>query len=181
MIVLDHDVEGSDGERVQQVNGQEFYVAEYVLSGPGEEGQDGVDVAYVEGVVAELDQNTYQLEDTVDVAVVEKDPKDIALRYRVQALALIEQAQAADGLKPFVVTHMHRFGSSAYLLWAPEQPTEEQAALVLDSDYEPERQEGLEIEANLSLDELCGVAVASRLDAIMESSVSDDENSSAGT
>lgn len=164
LIVLDHDVEGSDGARVQSVDGQDFYVAEYVLAAPADDGHNGVDARYVRSVVAQLTPSC-----AVEVQQsLQTDSPDIALTYRVQALGLMQQAHAADGLRPFVVTHMHRFGSSAYLVWAPEQPTEDQASRVLDAQFEPARLETLEIETNLLLEELCGVAVASRLDLVPE-------------
>lgn len=167
LIVLDHDVEGSDGERVQSVDGQDFYIAEYVLDAPADDGQNGVDARYVKSVVAQLTPPR-QEGGSGGADSSKTDAADLALTYRVQALALMQQAHAADGLRPFVVTHMHRFGSSAYLVWAPEQPTEEQASRVLDAQFEPARLETLEIETNLLLEELCGVSVASRLDLIAD-------------
>ncbi len=86
-----------------------------------------------------------------------------ALALRAQALALLEQAKAIDGLQPFVVTHSHATGTSSYLAWAKSEPTEAQAASVLDAEFEPDRDEFLAIESNITLDELTGVSVSSRV------------------
>ena len=56
------------------------------------------------------------------------------------------------------MTHTHRSGQSTYLLWAKEPPTPEQCAAVLDSEFEPERDESLSVEENLLLEELTGVS-----------------------
>lgn len=99
---------------------------------------------------------------------------DQGLRMRVQALALLQQAAAMDRLKPYAVTHRHEHGSSTYLLWSHDVPSEAQAAAVLEADYEPEKGESLDIETLFSLEEICGIAPSSRLDEIAGSS--EDEN-----
>lgn len=88
---------------------------------------------------------------------------DRALLLRAQALALLQEAQAIDGLKPFTVTHTHREGESTYVVWAPEPPTEGQVEAVLESSFEPYRDETLVIEGCHTLEELTGVAIGSRL------------------
>ena len=90
---------------------------------------------------------------------------DRGLVLRCQALALLEQAAAVDGLKPFAVTHQHEFGASTYLLWSTAKPTESDAVEVLDSLFEPERNEWLTVEEDLTLQEMCGVSVGSRTPA----------------
>lgn len=97
-----------------------------------------------------------------------------ALSLRVQALGLMQEASAIDGLKPFSVTHNHQEGSSTYLLWAKGAPSEEDAAAVLEADYEPERDESLDIETVFSLEELTGVAVTARLPALLVSKAEED-------
>ena len=94
---------------------------------------------------------------------------DRGLQLRVQALALLEQARALDGLRPFTVTHAHSFGSSTYMLWSTTAPTAAQAQVVLDCDFEPHRDETLTIEDNFSLEEITGVALAARLHDNMDS------------
>jgi hypothetical protein len=80
------------------------------------------------------------------------------LQLRVQAQALLQQAAEEDGLRPFSVTHRHEHGSTTAILWAARFPTEEQAATVLEAEYEPERGECLDIEAYFTLDEISGVS-----------------------
>ena len=89
---------------------------------------------------------------------------DRGLVLRCQALALLEQAAAVDGLKPFAVTHQHEFGVSTYILWSSKL-NECDAAAVLDSSFEPKRNEWLTIEEDLTLQALCGVSVGSRASA----------------
>ena len=61
-----------------------------------------------------------------------------ALSLRVQALALLQQAQQLDGLKPFLIHHSHQYGTTGYLVWGTEEPDEVTAAKLLDSEYEPD-------------------------------------------
>lgn len=86
-----------------------------------------------------------------------------ALALRSQAMALLQQAAALDGLKPFIVVHNHVSGTSSYVAWSRCEPTNSQAASVLDFEFEPERKEWLAIESNITLDELVGLLVSSRV------------------
>lgn len=97
---------------------------------------------------------------------------------RTKALALLQEAQAVDGLKPFTVTHTHSFGESTYVLWAAEKPTQEQAEAVLDSEFEPDHEETLAVEDCFSLEEMSGVAVTARLPDLLESLQSPDQDDS---
>lgn len=81
---------------------------------------------------------------------------DRGLVLRRQALALLEQAMAADGLKPFVVSHHHAYGSASYMLWSSSIPDEPAAVAVLQSEFEPERNEWISVEEMLPLHSLCG-------------------------
>lgn len=92
-----------------------------------------------------------------------------ALQLRIQAQALLEQAYAIDGLKPFSVTHHHRHGSSTYLLWADQAPDDHLAAELLGADFEPEVRESMEIVEGFTLKDLCGTAVASRFECLHDS------------
>ena len=89
-----------------------------------------------------------------------------ALQLRTQALALLQQAAAIDGLKPFGVTHWHDSGASTYIVWATAAPGEAEASKVLESEFEPDQGERLEIEDAFTLDELTGVAVWTRIDEL---------------
>lgn len=101
--------------------------------------------------------------------VAQQSVVDKGLLLRTKALALLQEAQAVDGLKPFTVTHTHSFGESTYVLWAAEKPTQEEAKAVLDSEFEPDREETLVVEDCFSLEEMSGVAVTARLPDILES------------
>ncbi|RUP30824.1 hypothetical protein [Curvibacter gracilis] len=91
-----------------------------------------------------------------------------ALKLRIEALALLQQAEALDRLKPYAVTHEHRSGSSTYFLWASHAPSTESACTVLDAPFEPELDETLDIMGDFTLDELTGVSIGSRLDNLVE-------------
>jgi hypothetical protein len=118
--------------------------------------------------------------DAVDSAPDSSSPSDPglasydkALQLRVEALALLEQAAALDGLQPFSVTHRHEYGASTYLLWAAEPPDENDAARVLDVDFEPDKDEELHVETQFTLEELVGVAVTTRLADLLEQEPND--------
>lgn len=97
------------------------------------------------------------------------DPKSTkALQLRTQALAILQEAQQLDGLKPYTVTHSHCAGNSTYIIWATSMPSEEQAKTVLDSAFEPWRDEHLTVEGHHFLDDVAGTSVTSRLPDIQE-------------
>ena len=78
---------------------------------------------------------------------------------RAQAAALLERAQALDGLKPFVALHSQRnLGDSPYLVWASSNPGH-RADEVLADEFDPER-DALTLldltEAGLTLSSLTG-------------------------
>lgn len=77
-----------------------------------------------------------------------------AAELRKQALALLEQATAIDSRRPYVIAHEHRFGTSTYLAWFKQQPSEAEAAASLDSEFEPDREETLTIEPITNLKDL---------------------------
>ena len=103
---------------------------------------------------------------------------DRGMLLRSKALALLQEAQVVDGLKPFTVTHTHSFGESTYVLWAAETPSQEEAEAVLDSEFEPDREETLVVEDCISLDEMSGVAVTARLRDILQSRQSPSQDDS---
>ncbi len=58
---------------------------------------------------------------------------------RAQAAALLERAQALDGLKPFLALHSQRNrGDSPYMVWASSNPGH-RADEVLTEEFDPER------------------------------------------
>lgn len=81
-----------------------------------------------------------------------------AEKLRQSALLLLEQANKLDGLKPYAVVHEHAYGTSAYMCWTntPDGLTQEEAKVVLDSEFEEDRDEVLTIQ-DLPLNELTGV------------------------
>lgn len=91
-----------------------------------------------------------------------------AMSLRVQALALLQQAQQLDGLKPFFIQHNHEYGFSGYLVWGTEEPDEDTAAKMLDSEYEPAKQEGIDIHSDLTLEEIAGTSVTHRVPDVLE-------------
>jgi len=48
--------------------------------------------------------------------------------------------------KLYVVIHEHRHGTSVWALWAEMLPSEEQAVMSLEIDFEPDREEFICIE-----------------------------------
>lgn len=99
------------------------------------------------------------------------DNETKALQLRTKALALLKEAATLDGLKPYGVTHHHAYGASTYLLWAAEVPNEDEATRVLDAEYEPDKDEEINIETSLTLEELTGVAVTARLPDILAAAI----------
>lgn len=105
---------------------------------------------------------------------MDKDTKALALR--VQALGLLQEAQALDGLRLFVVTHHHEYGASVYLVWSDDSPSEEDACLVLDAEFEEDRNESIDIDPSLTLEEMTGVAPASRMAALCALAAGEEED-----
>ncbi|OBY87022.1 hypothetical protein ACM14_02505 [Delftia sp. JD2] len=98
------------------------------------------------------------------------DPKSTkALQLRRQALAMLQEAQQLDGLKPYTVTHTHCAGCSTYVIWAESMPSEAHAKSVLDCEFEPWRDEQLSVEGHHFLDDIAGASETSRLPDILES------------
>lgn len=93
------------------------------------------------------------------------DPQSTeALSLRAQALALLQRAQEIDGLHPYLIHHSHEYSQTGYLIWAPgPELSEEAAASVLESSFEPEKNEFLDIESGVSLEEVAGIDVSKRL------------------
>lgn len=48
--------------------------------------------------------------------------------------------------KMYAVCHTHEYESSMYVIWSLVHPTEEQAVEALNLDYEPEKEERVDIE-----------------------------------
>ena len=103
-----------------------------------------------------------------DVVPPNERAMDRGLFLRTKALALLQDAQALDGLKPFTVTHTHSHGESTYLLWSVERPSQDDAQAVLDSEFEPDREETIVVEDNFTLEEMTGVAQTARLKDILD-------------
>lgn len=94
---------------------------------------------------------------------------DKALQLRTEALALLQEAQAIDGLKPFTVTHTHSHGESTYILWAAATPSKDEAVAVLDCEFESDRDETLTVDECFTLEEMTGVSTTARLQDIQAS------------
>lgn len=56
IIILDEDIEGSDGERIKNVLGSEYYVHDYVLTATSENDGDGIDQHFVGDVATEVEE-----------------------------------------------------------------------------------------------------------------------------
>ena len=97
----------------------------------------------------------------INTQAVVKD-LDKAMDLRKQALALLQQAQAIDGLKPFTANHTHRFGETTYIIWSEQTPDEDGAASVVAAKFEPELEETLFIQEGITLQQMTGVDPATR-------------------
>lgn len=86
---------------------------------------------------------------------------DKAMDLRKQALALLQEAQAIDGLKPFTANHSHRFGETTYIIWSAQTPDEDEATSVLEDEFESEL-ETLFIQEGITLEQMTGVDPATR-------------------
>jgi len=98
-----------------------------------------------------------------------------ALSLRGPALALVQQAQQLDGLQPFLIHHSHQFGSTGYLVWGTTEPDDEVAAKMLDSEYEPDKEEGLDIESSVTLEEIAGTSSSHRIPDVLASQTAADD------
>lgn len=55
-------------------------------------------------------------------------------------------ARAEEPLSLYAVIHSHRYGTTAYLVRSTKQPTEEQVVEACDIQFEPEREEHIDID-----------------------------------
>lgn len=55
LIILDEDVEGSDGERVKFIGGEDAYVHDYTLAMPSDDGRCGIDEKFVRDIVKQVE------------------------------------------------------------------------------------------------------------------------------
>lgn len=101
------------------------------------------------------------------------------LMLRAKALALLQQAEALDGLRPFMVIHEHDAGTAGYLAWNHDVPSEKEASAVLTSEFEVDREEVLTVVSDVTLDEIVGVALSARIQDVLQS-VEDQETESLG-
>jgi len=82
-----------------------------------------------------------------------------AITLREEALKLLKQAQAIDGMMPHIVMHHHEYGDTGYIFWSDKITPEEDEVVkaVLHSDFEPHKGEYLTVD-NVLLPELLGLA-----------------------
>lgn len=59
VLLLDLDIEGSNGESIGIVNGSKYYISDYNLTSDSTLGFKLVDVEYVSHVVTEIDNNSF--------------------------------------------------------------------------------------------------------------------------
>lgn len=56
LIILDEDVEGSDGESVMKVKGEEVYVHDFQITEKADPGQEGINAEYVASIIAQVEE-----------------------------------------------------------------------------------------------------------------------------
>lgn len=54
IVILDDDTEGGDPAQIKEVDGEDVYVAEYLITEETEPGMDGIDPEYVENVINQI-------------------------------------------------------------------------------------------------------------------------------
>lgn len=75
---------------------------------------------------------------------------------RAQALALLDEAQSIDGLKPYFALHEHQFGETPYLVWAKDNPGEK-ASVLFEEDFEPDAGDSVSVYEGFELQTLVGL------------------------
>lgn len=76
---------------------------------------------------------------------------------RVQALQLLNEAQALDGQMLYGIAHVHEYGCAVYLTFSKDAPTQAEAEDMLQSEFEEDRGEVLYID-QISTKSICGVS-----------------------
>ena len=89
-------------------------------------------------------------------AAIPTDDTARGQRLRNDAKVLLLEASNLDKLSPFIITHQHNHGESSYICWHASIPTEQEAAKLLEFEYEPELDESLFIESQVRIEELTG-------------------------
>lgn len=94
--------------------------------------------------------------------------REKAKEYRLQALSLLKEAQAIDGVRPFLVTHLHAVGNGAdsYVVWSNLYPGDEEASAVLPSGLKFDEGEALIIDDEITLEDVTGNDIEYRLDKV---------------
>jgi hypothetical protein len=100
-------------------------------------------------------------------ATPEQSDRERALALRRQAQTLLGQAETLDGLRPYLVVHVHEYGSGLTIAWAAQDPTQEQIRSVLPAEFNPERGEWIAFSETTLLD-VVGLEVTARIADVQE-------------
>lgn len=120
--------------------------------------------AWKQCAIEALDALSSHLNDpTLIPAAIPTDDTARGRRLRNDAKVLLLEACSLDKLSPFIITHQHNHGESSYVCWHASIPTEQEAAQLLESEYEPDLDESLFIESQVRIEELTGADETSRL------------------
>ena len=71
-------------------------------------------------------------------------------------------------MKMFLITHSHRHGVDAFMLMAEEEPTIEQVVKACDLDYEPDREETIDISETIFIRVIEGDKVVGKIDVVSD-------------
>jgi hypothetical protein len=86
-----------------------------------------------------------------------------ALSLRAEALAILQEAEVLDGLKPFIVVHQQADRNDVYMCWAGARPSCDEVEAMLDAKFEPAMGEKLITEQIDSLKEVAGTLLSRRI------------------
>ncbi|MBR8291223.1 hypothetical protein [Burkholderia cenocepacia] len=105
-----------------------------------------------------------------------KEAKTEAMVLRVKALGLLQQAEAVDALKPFVVLIGHGDETTACLAWNHNEPSRKEVEALLGGELGTRCGHRVLVESKVTLEEIAGVALNARIPDILNSKISREEN-----
>ncbi|PRD92271.1 hypothetical protein C6P88_16570 [Burkholderia contaminans] len=104
-----------------------------------------------------------------------KEAKTEAMVLRVKALGLLQQAEAVDALKPFVVLIGHGDETTACLAWNHNEPSRKEVEALLGGELGAHRGHRVLVESKVTLEEIAGVALNARIPDILNSHISGED------
>lgn len=132
-------------------------------------GKDAIDKFAIEHNLQDFEIRTLKDFDALADQYRTKLPEVTAFNLRKEALSLLREAQAIDGLKPYFIIHEHRFGTDGHIRWSDKELQQDEIESSLEGAFDADREETLTVSNSFELDDLTGVSPLVRVDYLLKS------------